>query len=144
MAARDREAGMSLVELVIAVFLLALLAVAVLPLLASTAVLSARNTSDNEATQYATSLVSQLRAQFPDAANATTTCANLGTAATSLPASDPRTDMAAAITVTCPESAADASAVTYPAAVPVTVVVTDSSDGSELATLTTQLYVAGP
>lgn len=83
--------GFSLVEMIIAMFLLAVLSLAVLPLLISATALSIDNRDRVEATALADAHLSALQAQFPAQPATTTTCADLRTAATKLVDSDPTT-----------------------------------------------------
>jgi type II secretory pathway pseudopilin PulG len=122
------DSGIGIVEIVIAMFLLALLATATLPLFVSTLKLSAGNSSITTATQLVEEQLTQARAQ-------TATCSALtafaGTATT------PVTDgagksLATTRTVTCPSS--------YPGTARFTATV--RAAGAVAASATTLVYVS--
>jgi type II secretory pathway pseudopilin PulG len=122
------DSGIGIVEIVIAMFLLALLAVATLPLFVSVLKLSAGNSSITTATQLVDEQLTQARSQ-------TATCAAL--AAFAATATTPVTDgtgksLVPTRTVTCPSS--------YPGTARFTATVTAS--GTTLATATTLIYVS--
>ncbi len=83
--------GLSLVEVLIAMFLLAVLSLAVLPLLIGAVRLSVDNRDSVETTALADAHLAALRAQFPVQPTTDTTCAQLRAAATQLVDSDPST-----------------------------------------------------
>lgn len=83
--------GFSLVEMIIAMFLLAVLSLAVLPLLISATALSVDNRDRVTATALADAHVSALRAQFPVQPATATTCAQLRDSASKLVDADPLT-----------------------------------------------------
>lgn len=83
--------GFSLVEVIIAMFLLAVLSLAVLPLLVGATRLSVDNRDSVESTALADAHISALRAQFPVQPTTDTTCAQLSTAAALLVDTNPAT-----------------------------------------------------
>ncbi|WP_425841426.1 prepilin-type N-terminal cleavage/methylation domain-containing protein [Microbacterium sp. PA5] len=83
--------GFSLVEMILAMFLLAVLSLAVLPLLISATALSIDNRDRVTATALADAHISALRAQFPVQPATTTTCAQLRDSAVKLVDADPMT-----------------------------------------------------
>lgn len=83
MTARSDE-GFSLVEVLIAMFLLGVLSLAILPLIIGATRLTLDNRESVEATALADSHVAALRAQFPVQPATDTTCAQLRNAATLL------------------------------------------------------------
>lgn len=83
--------GFSLVEVVVAIFLLGLLSLGVLPLLIGGVRLSTENRTTVEATALAEAHLAALRAQFPTQPATTTTCADLQLAASVLRDSDTST-----------------------------------------------------
>lgn|GEM_PF-1424152 len=136
--------GFSLVEMIIAMFLLAVLSLAVLPLLISATALSIDNRDRVTATALADAHVAALRAQFPVQPATTTTCAQLRDSAVKLVDSDPLTlpnivipsGYARTVTVaTCPTGADAGKA----AAILVTVSVTPTS--GKAAVLQTRIAV---
>lgn len=125
--------GFSLVEVLIAMFLLAVLSLAVLPLIIGATRLSVDNRDTIEATALADAHIAALRAQFPTQPTTDTTCAQLRAAATVLVDASPSTlpniaipaGYSRTVTVeTCPTGAA----LGKPAAILVTVRV-DARDG---------------
>lgn len=143
---RRTEDGFSLVEVIIAMFLLAVLSLAVLPLLIAGTRLSVDNRDTVEATAFADAHLSALRAQFPAQPATTTTCAQLRTAAATLvdsaPGTLPNITLPAGFTRTvtvasCPTGAAAGK----PAAVLVTVSIADT-DGETLITLRSRIPVS--
>lgn len=130
--------GFSLVELIIAMFFLALLSLAVLPLLIGAASSSVANRDQVKATSFATEQLASLRAAFPlDSASTCTALTARETNAASPIAGPSGSGMTATIDVaSCPTSTA-----AYPVSLSVTIRVFDSS-GDELATLPTQFRVA--
>ncbi|SFI37117.1 MULTISPECIES: type IV pilus modification PilV family protein [Microbacterium] len=135
--------GFSLVEVIIAMFLFAVISLAVLPLLISGVSLSTENRDVVAATTLANDRIAQLREQFPTSAGSTKTCSALVAAVSGLAASDPAnpglviTASASAdpgYTQVCPPAASD-----YPRSVLVTVTVADSS--ATIARVPTRLTV---
>ena len=124
------DEGMGLIEIVIAMFLLALLAMAALPLLIGTLQLSAGNSSVTTATQLVEEQLAQARSQ-------TATCGGLTAfAASTVP---PVTDGTGALlqptrTVTCPAS--------YPGTARFVATVTRGT--TVVASATTLIYVSAP
>jgi len=86
-----KDDGFSLVEVIIAMFLLAALSLAVLPLIIGATRLSVDNRNSVEVTALADAHIAALRAQFPTQPTTDTTCTRLRNAATQLLDSDPGT-----------------------------------------------------
>ncbi|RZI89212.1 MAG: prepilin-type N-terminal cleavage/methylation domain-containing protein [Microbacterium sp.] len=143
---RSDDDGFSLVEVVMAMFLLTLLALAVLPLFISATRMSVANRDSIEATALADAHLSALRAQFPPQPITATTCAGLVTAATRLvdtnPATLPNITVPAGLTRhVAVESCPTGTAAGKPAAVLVTVRISNAA-GTNLATLRTRIPVS--
>lgn len=83
------EGGFSLVEVLIAMFLLSLLSLAVLPLLITGVAVSVSNRDNVQTTALADAHLAALRTQFPAQPVTETTCAALHTTVTKLLADDP-------------------------------------------------------
>lgn len=131
-AARDDE-GFSLVEVIIAMFLFAVLAVAILPLMMGLSQRSAENRTVLSATAFAKDELSKIQAAYPSAPGSTaTSCAVLRTLQTQPAVIDPASGFAARVSV-------DACPTTFPASVPVRVTVKEG--GSDLVTVTTRVRV---
>lgn len=122
------EAGFGIIEIVVAMFLLGLLAVAVIPLLVQGLTLSSTNATLAAATQLANQQIEQVRTQQ--------SCA-LVTPATVSTTADGHTLTATRTVGTCPASG-------YPLTVPVSVSVTRADGGAVLATASTLVFVATP
>lgn len=134
------DGGFSLVEMLIAMFLLAVLSLAVLPLFIGAMRLSVTNTDLVAATAFANSRLAALRDDFPIAPLNPSSCAALQSRAVT--AADPlhddaSTGMTATIAVldACPPASTD-----LPASIRVSVSVRDS-DGDLLVTLPTRIKV---
>ncbi|MCT9821610.1 type II secretion system GspH family protein [Microbacterium sp. W1N] len=141
MSARSSDDGFSLVEVVIAMFVLMVLALAVLPLMIGATRLSVDNKDLAAANAFASSQLAAIREDFPIGATATTSCAALQTRKVPLASavSDPAgTGMAATVDVldACPTSTTE-----YPTSIRVTVTVRDSSS-DVLVTLPTRIRVS--
>src|SRR3954447_4543162 len=121
------DAGIGMIEIVVAMFMLALLALSFAPLLAGTLRLSAANSDRTTAAELVERQLSEARSQ-------TATCAGLTAYATS-PAPAARTGrnlvLSSTRSVTCPS--------TYPGTARVTVRV--SASGAVLATASTLVFV---
>jgi len=151
----DKGGGFSLVELVIAMFLLAVIALALLPLLVGVTRTSSTNRELVAATNLANAQVAAIRAQHPNDSS-TTTCAGLAASivhlragadadGVSLASGQPvvsgipgpaGTGLTASVSTSgCPSA--------MPGTVAMTVVVTDSA-GEALVTLPTLILVNGP
>lgn len=126
----DHEVGFSLIEIIISMFLLALLAMAFLPLLVQGLKQSASNATLATATQLVNGQIELSRSQ--------TTCSTL--VATSATVVDPRgVSLLVARTVgTCAPTAEN------PASVPVSVSVTRADTGVVVASASTRVFVVGP
>ncbi|WP_458041951.1 MULTISPECIES: PulJ/GspJ family protein [Bacteria] len=122
------DSGFSLVELVIAMFVLAVLSLAVLPLLVGTTDVSARNRDSLAATGFANDLLATVQQDYPATpGDVTTSCLALRALQTAPPVLDPASGSEASLTVgACPA--------VFPASVPVTVTV---SQGGEVVTAVT-------
>ena len=123
------DTGMGLIEVVIAMFLLALLAMAALPLLIGTLKLSAGNSSVTTATQLVEEQLAQARAQ-------TATCGGLTAfAASTVPTVTDGTGavLQPARVVTCPAA--------YPGTARFVATVTNGG-GTVVASATTLIYVS--
>jgi len=129
--------GFSLVEVLVAMFLLALMAIAVLPLLISASQVSVSNRELTTATAFANAQLAPIKAGFPPEPASPKTCSSLQTtAAHDVPGPG---GLVADIEVNpCPVAAGD-----YPASVPVTVTVS-SGEESEVVTLVTRIPVGAP
>lgn len=121
-------AGFGIIEIVVAMFLLGLLAVAVIPLLVQGLTLSSTNATLAAATQLANQQIEQVRTQQ--------SC-GLVTPATVSTTADGHTLTATRTVGTCPASG-------YPLTVPVSVSVTRADNGAVLATASTLVFVATP
>lgn len=133
--------GFSLVEVIIAMFLLAVVSLAVLPLILSGVRLSYLNKDLVAATAFANTQIAVLRDDFPLNPTTPTSCATLQTRAVGLGSaiSDPAaTGMKATITIVdaCPAAAAG-----FPASVRVTVTVRDGA-GDTLVSVPTSFRVS--
>lgn len=134
---RESE-GFSIVEVVIAMFLLMVLALAVLPLIVGATTVSVSNRDLVAATTFANGQLASITAAFPNDPATPTSCATLrGRAALDVP-DTADTGLTADITVgSCPPA--------YPGVVLVTVVVEDPADpGATLVRLPTRVSVSGP
>jgi type II secretory pathway pseudopilin PulG len=138
----SREEGFSLVEVIIAMFLLMVLALAVLPLMVGATRVSVTNKDLVAATAFANSELAAIRTDFTADLATSARCSDLvakaAPAGSAIP--DPAgTGMTAIVTVGACPAAADA----YPASIAVTVIVRDAS-GAELTTLPTLILVVAP
>ncbi len=134
---RESE-GFSIVEIVIAMFLLMVLALAVLPLIVGATRVSVSNRDLVAATTFANGQLASITAAFPNDPATPTSCAALrGRAATDV-ADTAGTGLTADISVgSCPAA--------YPGVVLVTVVVEDPADpGAALVRLPTRVSVSAP
>lgn len=134
---RDSE-GFSIVEVIIAMFLLMVLALAVLPLIIGATNTSVVNRDLVAATTFANNQLAPIKASFPNDPSTPTSCATLrGRAAVDV-ADVAGTGLQADLTVgACPAA--------YPGSVLVTVAVEDSAaPGDVLVQLPTRVSVSGP
>ena len=122
------DAGFGIIEIVVAMFLLGLLAVAVMPLLVQGLTLSSTNATLAAATQLANQQIEQVRTQQ--------SCA-LVTPATVSTTANGHTLNATRTVGPCPASG-------YPLTVPVSVSVTRADGGAVLATASTLVFVTTP
>lgn len=127
------DTGFSLVELVIAMFVLAVLSLAVLPLLVGTTQVSVENRGLLTATAFANDRLAEIQADYPATpGDDSTSCAALRALQANPPAVDPASGLVARLTIgTCPA--------TFPASVPVTVTV--SEDGEQVTAVSTRVRV---
>ncbi|WP_404432415.1 prepilin-type N-terminal cleavage/methylation domain-containing protein [Microbacterium lacus] len=127
------DKGFSIVEMIIAMFLLAVLALAVLPLLIGATQASSVNKSLNAATTFAGAQLAPIRADFP--AQGTNSCAAVHATAGS--AEDLANGLESTVVVgTCPG--------VYPGTVTVTVTVYRAGEpSSPLITIPTRVLVSG-
>jgi prepilin-type N-terminal cleavage/methylation domain-containing protein len=123
------EGGFGLIEILVAMFILGLLAVATLPILVQGMRLSATNSTLATATQLTNQQIEQVRAQQACGAIVATT--------TTVTTSGPSLIVSRTVSATCPASG-------YPITVPVTVQVSRSDTGAVLATASTRVFVSGP
>ena len=130
--------GFSLVELIIAMFFLALLSLAVLPLLIGATTASVMNRDQVKATSFAAEQLAALRSTFPlDSAGTCTALTAREASGASAIAGPAGSGMTATVDVAaCPHGTAS-----YPAAIDVTIRVFDRS-GDELASVPTQIRVS--
>ncbi|MET0295796.1 MAG: prepilin-type N-terminal cleavage/methylation domain-containing protein [Microbacterium sp.] len=130
-----RDEGFSLVEVIIAMFLLAVIALAVLPLTITAVRASVGNADIVAATSFAHAQLAPIRDAFPQNPTSTTSCAVLRARATAGVPGPAGSGLLAGIAVgTCPT--------VYPGSMTVTVTV--SENGSTLVTLPTRVLVSGP
>lgn len=132
------EHGFSLVEVVVTMFLVALMAVGILPLIIGLTQSSVTNRTLLAATSLANAELAKLQAAFPTDPSATSTsCTALRSLQSAAPAVDSRNNLEARLTVgACPASAA----ANYPSSVPVTVTVTQ--DGTTITVVESRFRVA--
>jgi len=126
MARRRYESGFTLLEPVIAMFLLMIVAVAFLPILINSLVQTSRNSEVVSATSLANHAIEDERAQ--------TTCAGLS-------ALDQTTSSGSAVLRVVRQFGSCPSA--FPGTAQVTVVVTDATTGAVEATAATLIFVTG-
>jgi prepilin-type N-terminal cleavage/methylation domain-containing protein len=139
MQPRDPDRGFSLVEMVLAIFLLGLLAMATLPLLIATTKNSVINRDINTATSYANAVIVEIRSEYPDGALATS-CAGLKSVADAAAEQTSAQQFTATVTLnaSCSSIATD-----YPFAMPITVSVHSPASGATTS-ITSQIFVGAP
>lgn len=125
----DRDRGFGLIEIVVAMFLLAIVTMAVLPLLVQGLKLSASNATVAAATQLANQQVELVRSQ--------SLCGAIVPATTTATAQGVALQVSRTIGITCPASG-------YPITVPVSVRVTRTDTSAVVATAKTLIFVTGP
>lgn len=124
--ARDDESGIGLVEIVVSMFLIALLAMAFLPLLIQSLKATTTNTTASIATNLVSQQLEQLRTVEP-----TCTAVSAFLASDPAPVTDPR-----GVVLTIDRQQAGSCPAVYPGTVTVRVVVSsDSGTQSEASTL---------
>ncbi len=131
------DGGFSIVELIIAMFLLAVLALALLPLLVGATRTSSVNKSLVASTTFANAQLAPIRAAFSNDST-TSSCANLGTYAKTGTVDTSGSGLQADVLVgACPAA--------YPGTVTVSVkVYRTATPGTVLALVPTKILVAGP
>lgn len=131
---RREDDGFSLVEIILALFLLALLALTVLPLIIGATRVSVSNKDLVAATTFANAQLAPIKAAYPNDPTTPTSCATLRTtyAKTAIP--DPaETGLTADVTIgACPAA--------YPGTVTVTVKVIEG--GTTIVTVPTRITVS--
>lgn len=130
------EDGFSLIELVIAMLIFAIIAVAILPAAIQAAVLSTINRDDAAANSFASGQLALIRNDFPD--EGSNTCTAVRDRAFSGLTDPTSTGLTATVAVSaCPAS--------YPAVVTVTANIFDPEESavSPIATMATQIVVTG-
>lgn len=132
--------GFSLVEVIIAMFLLAVLSLAVLPLIITATASSVVNRDVVEATAFANAQLAPIKAAFPTEPVSPTSCASLRTYIVDVAhaVSDPA---GSGHTATIDVDPCSGDSRDYPDAVVVTVIVRDA-DGDALVTLPTRIPVS--
>ncbi|MFI8594780.1 prepilin-type N-terminal cleavage/methylation domain-containing protein [Microbacterium sp. NPDC078428] len=132
-----REDGFSAVELVIAMFLVAILALALLPLLMTGTRTSDTNRSLVAATAFASAQLAPIRADFAPHELATTCTSVQSAAVTARPGPSGSGLLADVLVSGCPGE--------YPGTVTVTAIAyASASPGSPLATVATRIVVSAP
>jgi len=136
-------AGFSLVEIVVAMFLLTVIALALLPALMGATKVSVVNRSLVEATAFANAQLAEIRAAFPDylapGVPVKTKCTDLAAKNNQvvLDQPAPNTRFSATIKVgACPSSG--------PGSVVVSVSVTESGSSTKIVEAPTKVFVGGP
>ncbi|MGN8551664.1 UNVERIFIED_CONTAM: prepilin-type N-terminal cleavage/methylation domain-containing protein [Microbacterium sp. SLM126] len=131
---RSEDDGFSLVEVLMAMFLLAVLALTVLPLIIGATRVSVANRDLVAATTFANAQLAPMKAAFPNDPTTPTSCAALRAAYALTAVPDPAgTGLTADVTIgTCPAA--------YPGTVTVTVTVNE--DGTAIVTLPTRIMVS--
>lgn len=136
------DEGFSILEVVVAMFLLAILALAILPLMISATRTSASNKSLVSATSYASSQLAPIRAAFPSASTGTTSCASLRTTYAKTGIADiSGSGLSADVSIAaCPTATAD-----FPSAVAVTITVYRTTAPTKiLVSLPSKIMVSAP
>ncbi|GAA3900835.1 type IV pilus modification PilV family protein [Microbacterium invictum] len=127
---KTEDDGFSLVEVIIALFLFAVISLAVLPLLISGVSLSVVNRDVVAATALANDRLAQLRDEFPTAKGTVRTCNALLTAVAAIDPDEPSNRDLTVTAVASPDKAGDpvcpTGAAAYPRSILVTFTVTDS------------------
>ena len=123
------ERGFGLIEIVVAMFLLAIVTLAVLPLLVQGLKLSASNATVAAASQLANQQVELLRSK--------SLCGDIAPATTTATAQGVVLQISRTVGTTCP-------LLGYPITVPVSVSVTRTDTSVVVATVNTLIFVTGP
>ena len=123
------ERGFGIIEIIVAMFLLGLLAVSTLPIIVQGLRLSATNSTLASATQLANQQIEQVRAQQ--------SCGAIVASTNTVATSGPSLTVSRTVGATCPASG-------YPITIPVTVQVSRSDTGAVLVTASTRVFVTGP
>lgn len=138
----NSEGGFSILEMLIAMFLLAVLSLAVLPLLIGATQASATNKTVVAATTFANAKLAPIQASYPNNPTTPTSCATLRTSYAATGAAGP-TGSGLSADVTIPACSTNAS--DYPKSVSVTVKVYRSAAPTPvIVTLPTKVMVSGP
>lgn len=129
----DGQAGVSLVEIVVAMFLLAVMSVAILPLMFGAVQASATNRDLVAANSFASAQLNALQATFPN--SRANSCLEVTSAAANRLSDPSRSGVTASITVgPCPT--------TFPATVTVTVQAVRPNSTKAVITLVTAILVS--
>ncbi|BDV30352.1 type IV pilus modification PilV family protein [Microbacterium terricola] len=134
MAERHQERGFSLIEVVIAIFVFAVISLAILPLAIQAAALSTVNRDQAAANALASSQLAGIRSSFPD--DSTNSCAAVRATQITQVKDPAETDLTANLVVSaCPAS--------YPGVVTITATVYDPAESSTdaVVTMATQIVV---
>lgn len=135
--------GFSLVEVIIALFLFAVISLAVLPLLISGVSMSVANRDVVAATALANERLAQLRDDFPTAKGTARTCSSLLTAVDTIDPDDPSNPDLTVTATALPDDAGDpicpAGASAYPRSILVTIAVLDGE--GQLVAVPTRISV---
>lgn len=132
----DDQVGASMIEVLLAIFALAVMALGLAPLLIGSAQAGVTNTQLVAANSFANAQLSALREKFPNDVTSVTawTCADVQARAAVLTAGTAPSGLASTVSLTgaCPAAWG---------AVGVRVVVTSTATGTTLATLTTKVLI---
>lgn len=134
----EPEAGFSLIEVLVAMFLLGLLSIGLLPALISIIQLSAQNRDQVAATSYANAVISDLRQEFTSRADADNSC---GTLVTRMANPRPAPDGSGLSAILSSSGSPPACPSDYPASVAVTVTVRGAASSRTLTNITTEFLV---
>jgi len=130
----ENEAGLSLIEIMVAMFLLAILAVAFIPVLITGLKTSAMNATQATAAQLAGSVIEHARSRAPK-------CVDLAAYLAGAP--ETSSSHGTTLTANATSTMACSSISSYPVTVPVTVTVTDDS-GTSYTTASTRILLTQP
>lgn len=136
------EDGLGLVEVIVAMFVLFVLAIAILPALLGATSLSVTNKTLLAATNAANQRIAAVRAAYPNDSPATGTCSNLSLGYPQTTAVDPNTGITTTTTISGIPSCAAVSS-TAPGIATVTVTAGSASKPA-LVTISTKILVMNP